>query len=50
MQLPERNVIVYKQGSAGVSRAECPICHKTEYTYPKTLDEIIEELKENQKE
>lgn len=50
LQLPERNVIVYKQGSAGVSRAECPICHKTEYTYPKTLDEIIEELKENQKE
>lgn len=49
LQLPERNVIVYKQGSAGVNRSECPICHKTEYVYPKTLDEIIEELKENQK-
>lgn len=49
LQLPERNVIVYKQGSAGVNRSECPVCHKTEYTYPKTLDEIIEELKEMQK-
>lgn len=46
--LPERNVIVYNRGSKGVTRAECPVCHKSEYSFPETLDEIIAGLKKNQ--
>lgn len=52
MPLPVRNVIVYKRGSNGVTRDVCPVCNRpnveSDYKYPKTFDEIMEDLKKNQ--
>ena len=52
LELPVRNVIVYNRGSNGVTRKECPVCKVDDqirvYTFPKTLEEIIAGLKENQ--
>lgn len=52
LELPVRNVIVYNRGSNGVTREECPVCKIDDqtrvYTFPKTLEEIIAGLKENQ--
>lgn len=48
LELPVRNVIVYNRGSNGVTREKCPVCGKSEYAFPKTLEEIIAGLKENQ--
>lgn len=47
-ELDKRNVVVYNNGSEGVTRAECPVCHKSKYEYPKTFDEIMAGLKKNQ--
>ena len=52
LELPVRNVIVYNRGSKNVVRHECPVCkvdgQPRVYSFPKTLEEIIAGLKENQ--
>lgn len=45
LELPLRNVIVYNRGSSKVTREVCPVCGKSTYSFPKTFDELMEELK-----
>lgn len=45
LKLPERNVIVFSRGSAGVTREACTFCGKTEYELPKSFDEYMAAIK-----